>query len=52
MNIKEALHLLADGISLVGSVRQEVHDAIEDHYGDAPAPAEPATAPADPPAGA
>jgi hypothetical protein len=28
LNFKEILHLLADGISLAGPVRQDVHDAI------------------------
>lgn len=47
MNLKEILHVLAEGISLAGPAREELHQAIEDH--DKPAETEtPEPAPADP----
>jgi hypothetical protein len=51
MNLQEILHLLAEGISLAGPVREEVHQAIEDL--DKPREAEtPEPAAGDPAAGA
>jgi hypothetical protein len=48
MTLKEILHLLTDGISLAGPIRQDVHDAIEaleDLFGGGPAqPVTPAAA--------
>jgi len=39
VNLKEILHILADGISLTGPAREELHAAIDDHDApQAPAP--------------
>lgn len=38
MNLKEILHLLAEGISLAGPVRQDLHTAINALQADGSAP--------------
>ena len=44
MNLKEILHLLAEGISLAGPIREDLHTAIEALAADGSAP-EPAPEP-------
>jgi hypothetical protein len=46
VNLKEILHVLAEGISLTGTARDDLHAAIDAH--DAPAqPAQESAAPAE-----
>lgn len=45
MSLKEILHVLAEGISLTGAARDDLHAAIDAH--DAP-PAQPEAPPAQP----